>query len=399
LIAVGYNGRESNMASIGKLPTGRWQARWRDPDGNQRRKAFTRKTDAERFLINIEADKLRGTYIDPDAGRVTFADYAAGWLAAQTFDRSTYQATELRIRLHVNPVLGAKELRNIRPSGIQAWVRSMSKLAATYQRTIFSNVSTIFAAAVDDEVIAKNPCSAPSVRKPRADQRHVIPWETKQVKAVRDALPQRYRIVAVVAAGLGLRQGEVFGLSPDDVDFLRGKVEVRRQVKLYANGQQAFALPKGRKTRTVPLPPSVRDELAAYLAKYPVRNVTMPWGDLGASEISVPLIVTSRESKAINRNYFNQFIWKAALKRAGVPPTRDNGMHALRHAFGSVLIDGGESIKAVSEYLGHASPAFTMSVYVHVMHASADRSKKAIDAMWFDDDSDSRSPSVLEASE
>jgi integrase len=74
-------------------------------------------------------------------------------------------------------------------------------------------------------------------------------------------------------------------------------------------------------------------------------------------------------------------------------------MHALRHAFGSVLIDGGESIKAVSQYLGHASPAFTMSVYIHVMRASEDRSKNAIDAMWADDDSDPCSPSVLKASE
>jgi integrase len=298
----------------------------------------------------------------------------------------------------VNPVLGVKELRNIRPSGIQAWIRSMSKLSLSYQRTIFSNVSTIMAAAVDDEIIAKSPCSAASVRKPRPEQRHVIPWEARQVKAVRDALPERYRIVAVLAAGLGVRQGEVFGLSPDDVDFLRGKVQVRRQVKLYANGQQAFALPKGRKTRTVPLPASVRDELAAYLAKYPARNVTLPWGDLGAPEITVALIVTSRESKAVNRNYFNSKIWKKALVKVGIAPTRDNGCHALRHFYGSVLIDGGESIRAVSEYLGHSDPGFTLKTSVHVMRASEDRSKKAIDDMWADDDSDARS-SALEASE
>lgn len=385
------------MASIGKLSSGRYQARWRDPDARQRRKTFSRKIDAERFLTGIEADKLRGTYIDPNAGRIKFENYAGAWLAAQTFDRSTYQATELRIRLHVNPVLGVKELRNIRPSGIQAWVRTMSNLAPTYQRTIFSNVSTIFAAAVDDEIIAKNPCAAGSVRKPQPAQRHVIPWEAKQVKALRDALPDRYRIGAVIAAGLGLRQGEVFGLSPDDVDFLRGKVQVRRQVKLYANGQQAFALPKGRKTRTVPLPASVRDELAAYLAKYPARNVTLPWGDLGAPEITVALIVTSRESNAINRNYFNSKIWKAALVKVGIEPTRDNGCHALRHFYGSVLIDGGESIKAVSEYLGHSDPGFTLKTYVHVMRASEDRSKKAIDDMWADETS--CSPSVADASE
>lgn len=89
--------------------------------------------------------------------------------------------------------------------------------------------------------------------------------------------------------------------------------------------------------------------------------MTLPWGDFGAPETTVKLIITSRESKAMNRNYFNQFIWKATLEKAGVPPTKDNGVHALRHAFGSVLMDGGESIKVVSEHVGQASPAFTIS--------------------------------------
>jgi hypothetical protein len=37
--------------------------------------------------------------------------YADQWLAAQTFDPSTREAVELRLRLHVYPVLGDYELR------------------------------------------------------------------------------------------------------------------------------------------------------------------------------------------------------------------------------------------------------------------------------------------------
>lgn len=57
------------------------------------------------------------------------------------------------------------------------------------------------------------------------------------------------------------------------------------------------------------------------------------------------------------RNYINTFIWKPSLKRAGVPATRENGSHALRHFYASTALHEGESIKALSEYLGHADPA------------------------------------------
>jgi site-specific recombinase XerC len=92
--------------------------------------------------------------------------------------------------------------------------------------------------------------------------------EVDQVLGVREALPARYSIVATLGTGLGLRQGEIFGLPVEGVDFLRGEVHVRRQVKLFNGNRQVFALPKGRKTRMVPLPSVVRDEPAAFLAAH-----------------------------------------------------------------------------------------------------------------------------------
>ena len=86
----------------------------------------------------------------------------------------------------------------------------------------------------------------------------------ERVAAVAAALPDRYRAVMAVAAGLGLRQGECFGLAVDDVDFLRGVVHVGRQVRIVGN-RLVFAPPKTGKTRDVPLPESVALRLAAYL--------------------------------------------------------------------------------------------------------------------------------------
>lgn len=178
-----------------------------------------------------------------------------------------------------------------------------------------------------------------------------------------------------------MRQGEIFGLSSDDVDFLRGTVEVRRQVR-QVKSRLVFGPPKAGRIRTIPLPSSVRDLLAAYLAAFPAREVTLPWGDLGGRPTEVPLIVTGAQGGALNRNHVNHYVWKPALGRAGVETTRENGMHALRHHYASVLLDAGESIKAVSEYLGHSDPGFTLRVYTHLMPASDERTRNAVDASF-----------------
>lgn len=56
-------------------------------------------------------------------------------------------------------------------------------------------------------------------------------------------------------------------------------------------------------------------------------------------------------------------------------------MHALRHFYASVLLDAGESVKAVSEYLGHSDPALTLRVYAHLMPTSRERTRKAVDGV------------------
>jgi integrase len=57
-------------------------------------------------------------------------------------------------------------------------------------------------------------------------------------------------------------------------------------------------------------------------------------------------------------------------------------MHALRHFYASVLLDAGESIKAVSEYLGHSDPAMTLRVYAHLMPSSSERARRVLDGVF-----------------
>lgn len=371
----------------------RWLVRWRDPEGRPKKMSFEKKVQADNHSAKVEADKLRGTYVDPNAGKVTFKDYAETWREGQFRDAGTAYQFELRLRLHAYPVLGQLELRKIKPSTIRQWLTGLD-MADSYQRTIFTNVSQVFSAAVADELIGKNPCQSTAVRKPRVEHGKIIPWVTERVAAVRNGLASQYKIVVTLGAGLGLRQGEVFGLGVEDVDFLRGVVHVRRQVKLSNGNRPYFALPKSRKTRTVPLPRSVRDELAAHLAQHPARSVTLPWDQPDGKPVTVALVTTSRESGAMNRNYFNARLWKPALRSAEVPAIRVNGSHALRHYYASVLLDGGESIKTVSERLGHSDPGFTLRVYCHLMPDGESRTRDIIDTAFSALGSSSSAPSV-----
>lgn len=376
--------RERRTADGTQLKT--YRVRWRGPDGKERNKTFQKKVEADRFCAVVSADLVKGQYVDPDAGKIPFETYARKWIDAQTFEETTREAVELRLRLHAFPILGDRYLSEVQPSTIQSWLRTLADLAPTYRKVVFANVSTVFTTAVDDELIPKNPCKAPSVRKPRSDPKKLAPWTRQRVLAVRDELPERYQLVVWLGAGLGLQQGEIFGLSPDDIDFEIGEVHVRRQVKLFSSNRQVFGLPKGRKTRKVPLPDAVADAITVYMTAHPPVEVTRSWMTLDGKPTTVSLLLATREKGAMNRNYFNTYLWRPALTRAGVPDLRENGCHALRHFFASTALHEGETIKAVSEYLGHADPGFTLRTYTHLMEGSSERTKRAIDAAFLGED-------------
>lgn len=118
------------------------------------------------------------------------------------------------------------------------------------------------------------------------------------------------------------------------------------------------------------MPDTVAVEVAEHLRRYPAS------GD--------ELVFTSREHRPINRNHFNRYTWRPALEAAGIERSRRNGMHALRHFYASVLIDAGESVRAVADYLGHADPGFTLRVYAHLFPSSEERARTAVDRAMAD---------------
>ena len=359
-----------------------YRVRYRDPAGEQRSRSFSTLALARAFQATVEADKLRGSYVDQSRGRMTLGEYADHWLSVQTFGPTTRERRTQSVRLHIKPSLGPVPLAAIRPSQIQAWVRELSQTLAP--RTVHELVrllSSILKAAVEDERIVKNPCRSSSIRVPKPDDKPLIPWTIEQIAAMRAALPVRYLPLITLATGLGMRQGETFGLAVDDIDFLRRTVTIRRQVTIIGSGL-VFSLPKGRKVRSVPLPTSMADELAAYLQAFPGREVTLPWSTPDGRPTTARLLMTSREGGALNRNYINSYVWRPALKAAGLPHVRDNMMHGGRHFYASLQLEHGISPRALADYLGHSDPAFMMRTYTHLMPESERKAMSAIDSMF-----------------
>lgn len=362
----------------------RYKARYEDPDGNERSKSFPdrQKKAAEDFLIAVENDKREGKYVDRSRGRISIQEFAERWRAAQTFDYTTRDRIGGRLRVQVYPFFERRSVGSVRPADIQAWQRWLQDrgVSQNYRVLLFTHVATIFNAAVDDKRILENPCHAKSVSRPRAEQKKIEVWSHERAREVREALPDRYKIVVPVGVGCGLRQGEVFGLSPDDLDREAEEINIVRQIRIVEN-KPVFAPPKRGKTRTVPLSTRVAHELDEYAERFEPTELTLPWLHPGGKPVTARVYLVDYDGRPCMRGAFNSQVWRPALARAGVTgPTRDHGMHALRHLYASVLLDAGESIKALAQYLGHTDPGFTLRVYTHLMPTSHERTRRAVDA-------------------
>lgn len=346
------------MASVEKTSKGTWRALWRDADGkSQSKRGFARRKDASDWGTRMEAAKLDGSYVDSRAGRMTFGEYASTWLAMQPHRPSTALSVESGLRCHLIPALGDRPIGAIKPSEVQAAVsRWATTLSPGTVRNLTNHATAIFSAAVADGRIAKSPAVA--VKLPRSSGTQVVPMTAAQVALMGSAVGSPYRALVVAAAGTGMRQGELLGLTRDRVDFPRRTIRIDRQL-VTTTGVPCFGPPKNAASvRTIVVPDGVLYALSAHMATYPSDH----------------LVFRNHNGNPIRRNAIGH-VWRRAATRAGVT---DHTLHDLRHFAASGMIAAGCSVVAVQRHLGHASAKVTLDTYSHLWPSDGDRTRAAL---------------------
>jgi len=381
----------------------RWQVRWRDEAGRQRKRSFEVKdgTDPERHARAFDA-KVRtgldsGIYTDPAAGDITFRAYADRWRAGRAHDPVTSARIEGEFRNHVYagpdtpgrtpkgaPALGNYQLRTLaRQPGttVQPWIRGIP-LGANSARLVIRDVSQVLAAAADDGLIPRNPLKIRSVSRPKAIKREVIPWSAAQVVAMSAALPAPVGVVPYLGAACGMRQGELLAAAVEDLDVLRMIMHVGIQLKRV--GRVTVFAPLKTKTRDVPVDASVIPRLSEHVRLHSPVPVTLPWHEPGAKRHGQPvtrsLLFTTPTGRPWARGRFNEH-WGTARKAAAIPAEPGNGCHVLRHTAASVWLSHGVSLARVAAYLGDTK-GVVLATYAHFMPSDDDRARDAMGAFF-----------------
>lgn len=345
------------MASISKRPNGRYRARYRDVDGREHARHFERRKDAERWLAGQVTKVADGTWVDPAAGRLTFDEFADGWIEAQLQHRpSTRAMTKSRLDRHLRPTFGRMALADIQRAHVRAWVAELVRagLAPSTVEGLYRLLAQVMLAAVEDQYLQHSPCRR--IQLPERPPSRIVVPTVDQVAAVMAHAPSRGRALVATAAGTGMRVSELCGLTVDRLELLRRQVVVDRQLLGANAGEARFGPPKTKASvRTIPIPETLADALGAHLAEH-----LSPGGFVFTTEAGGPWV---RKSVA------NE--WRRWSKAAGV----GFRFHELRHFYASALIAAGQSVKVVQARLGHATAAMTLDIYGHLWPDDEDRTR------------------------
>ncbi|MEU8656278.1 tyrosine-type recombinase/integrase [Actinoplanes philippinensis] len=363
----------------------RWRVRYTDDTGQPRERLFDRKPDAERWDATTRADVARGVYVDPDAGKVTVKAYGEQWRANQLHRDSTAERVERALRVHVYPVIGGLPMARVRRTSIQTWVKDRAQvLEPSTLRVVYSYLASMFLAAAIDRVIGVNPCQG--IHLPDVPRTDLFVPTTEQVYAISDAFAGQngkqglYQAQPLAAAATGLRQGELWGLELEHVDFLRRKVIVAQQLKVIAGRRPFLAPPKTPEScRTVDLSQVGAETFAQHIEAFSITEVEIDDETNPRKPIrrKAKLIFLNGNGDPVNRSGWSH-LWTPAVARAGLP--KGFGFHALRHYFATVLIHGGASVKTVQLALGHTTPTITLNTYVGHWPDAVETTRTLIDS-------------------
>ncbi|MFM9706987.1 tyrosine-type recombinase/integrase [Streptomyces galilaeus] len=218
----------SEAKQAGRTPPGRYRVRWYGPDGKPKMKTLARKIDADAERLRMESRLNDGSYRDPAAARVKFAEVADSWLAAQLhLKRSTRNRYRGVLDVHVIPRWGTTPLDRIQFEDVAEWLADMlsgqatggRKLSPRSVRKAYVILSQVLGYAVKSRRLAVNP--AVGVPLPKAAPTDHVYLDDMQVDALANAAGT-YRVFILLLAYTGLRWGEASALKVGPVDLVVG---------------------------------------------------------------------------------------------------------------------------------------------------------------------------------
>jgi len=360
---------------VAQLPSGRFIARWSDPDGRrcQADQTFDSTSDARAFLATVKADILRRTYRAPRKVTETLAGYGAEWVASRPrIKESTRLQYEIDFRRHVEPHLGERALDRIDPEAVRKWNAALARdLRAELGHTGRDGSATVARAyrllrailqtAVDDELLVRNPCRIAGAGEARSKERPVL--SVAEIAALAAEVPGHYRAFVITAAFSGLRAGELAALRVADLD-LGDAPSVRVSRRLYRVGAEITVdTPKStRGFRTVAVPAFLAEELRVHLAAH------------RADAERNDLVFVTTSGRDVMDTYSH--VVRRALDRLGREDVR---MHDLRHSALTAAAEHGATMATLMHMAGHS----TSNAAQRYQHATAEHARKvaaAIDA-------------------
>lgn len=358
----------------------RWSVRYRDPATRKQveRRGFASKRLADDHLASVTTDIRRGSYIDPQAGRVTIGDVGATRLEQRRppiIKQSTWDSEESTWRVHVEPRWGRVALATVRHSDVQAWI---STLAAERSASTVLRAHGILLAILEDGVrdrrILANPATDVDLPRKAPAPRHYLTHE--QVEALARAADGRGTIVRTLAY-TGIRWGELVALRVRHVNFLRRRLAIEENAPT-SRGRITVGTPKTHERRSVGFPAFLADELAV-LCQGKSRDALL-FGD-GAAHLRTP---SSQDG------WFDGAVRACQATSDAFPRVTP---HDLRHTAASLAVSAGANVKAVQRMLGHKSAAMTLDVYADLFDDDLDgvsarldeaRSASDVGRLWAD---------------
>lgn len=358
----------------------RFLARWyepqdpAEPDGPRVRRSrggFHTRADAEAHLAEVRL-AIRAGRSTGAGSALTVEGLLKRYIENANVADSTRAGYRRLARLHINPHIGARRVAAVRPSTLAGLYRTLQAggLGANTTRKVHHLLSGAFDSAVADGIIGANPTRSKSAAPPTvADVRQEAPrvnvWTASQLVSfldwAKDCSPDF--VAWELAAGTGMRRGELVGLRWGDVDLATGLVTVRRAVAQVKEKGEHYRLvtklPKGKKVRTIGLPPRALEVL---------REEHGRLERLGANRVApdAPVLQDATGEAPTPDSLGNRWEWAVRAYRRTHPNVATITLHGVRHSHATILLqEGGASIRTVQERLGHASVT-TTERYTHV---------------------------------